>query len=137
MGDPSINRRAILVLKNARRNEGGAVLHQAGVFIMDPRIQRLVAIIEDDPHRRLSLEIMAQMVGLSPSRLRHKFRSEVGVTPTQYLQKARMRLAAKLLEHENRSVKEVRAAIGLESDSHFTHLCRRFYGLPPSRIKTK
>lgn len=102
---------------------------------MDPRIQRVVASIEGDPHQRFSLEIMARTVGLSSSRLRHKFKSEVGVTPTVYLQIVRMRVAAELLKTKDLSVKEVRAAIGLESDSYFTHQCQRMFGAPPSRIK--
>ncbi len=102
---------------------------------MDPRIQRLVAFIEGNPHQRLSLEILARSIGLSTSRLRHKFKSEVGITPTAYVQIIRMRVAANLLKTKELSIKEVRAAIGLESDSYFTHQCRRMFGAPPSRIK--
>ena len=102
---------------------------------MDARIQRVVASIEGNPHQRLSLEIMARTVGLSSSRLRHKFKSEVGITPTVYLQIVRMRVAAELLKTKELSVKEVRAAIGLESDSYFTHQCKRMFGAPPSTIK--
>ena len=102
---------------------------------MDPRIQRLIASIEEDPHKRLSLEMMARSIGLSTSRLRHKFKSEIGITPTVYIQVNRMRVAAELLKTEELSVKEVRAAIGLESDSYFTHQCRRMFGAPPSKIK--
>jgi AraC family transcriptional regulator of arabinose operon len=103
---------------------------------MDPKIRRLIAIIENDPNQTLSLTVMGRMVGLSPSRLRHKFKSEVGVTPTVYVQNVRLKLAEALLHCENLSVKEVRAAIGLESDSYFTRLCERFFGMPPSRIKS-
>jgi len=102
---------------------------------MDPRIQRVIAVIDDDCHQRLSLEGMARMAQMSSSRLRHKFKCELGVTPTVYLQNVRMRRAAELLKDENLSIKEVRAAIGLESDSYFTHLCERIHGLSPSRIK--
>ena len=102
---------------------------------MDPRIQRLVAFIEGDPHQRLSLEIMARIIGLSTSRLRHKFKSEVGITPTAYVQVIRMKVAAELLKTKELSVKEIRATIGLESDSYFTYQCRRMFGEPPSRIK--
>jgi AraC-like DNA-binding protein len=104
---------------------------------MDPRIQRVVAIIERDPHQRLSLVTLARTAGLSSSRLRHKFKLEVGVTPTLYLRSVRMRMAAELLRDDQLSIKEVRARIGLESDSYFTHLCERVYGHPPSRIKKR
>ena len=102
---------------------------------MDPRIERLITIIDGDCHQRLSLEGMARIANMSSSRLRHKFKSEMGVTPTVHLQKVRMRKAAQLLKDEKLSIKEVRAAVGLESDSYFTHLCERTYGVPPSRMK--
>src|SRR5258706_4184217 len=100
---------------------------------LDPRIKRVIATIEANPHQSLSLITMARIARLSPSRLRHKFKSEVGITPTLYLQKVRMRLAVKLLKDETFSVKEVRAAVGLGSDSYFAHLCKRVNGRPPSR----
>lgn len=102
---------------------------------MDPRIQRVIALINDDCHQSLSLQVMAFTANMSSSRLRHRFKSEVGVTPTLYLRSVRLRKAVELLKDESLSIKEVRAAIGLESDSYFTHLCERIYGLPPSRIK--
>ena len=102
---------------------------------MDSRIQRVIALIDGDADQWLTLDDMAKTVRLSPSRLRHKFKAEVGVTPAQYLRNVRMTKAAKLLKDGNLSIKEVRVAIGLESDSYFTHLCERFYGQPPSRIR--
>ena len=78
---------------------------------------------------------MARVARLSTSRLRHMFKSEVGITPTAYLRSVRMEKAAELLRSNHLTVKEVRAAIGLESDSYFTHLCERLYGLPPSQIR--
>ena len=102
---------------------------------LDPRIARVIATIEANSHQALSLAIMARMARLSPSRFRHKFKSEVGITPTVYVQRVRMRIAADLLKDENVSVKEVRAAVGLGSDSYFAHLCKRVYGRPPSLLR--
>jgi transcriptional regulator GlxA family with amidase domain len=102
---------------------------------LDSRIERVIAIIEASPHQRLSLTIMARIARLSPSRFRHKFKSQVGITPTAYVQRMRMRIAADLLKDENVSVKEVRAAVGLGSDSYFAHLCKRVHGRPPSQLR--
>jgi transcriptional regulator GlxA family with amidase domain len=101
----------------------------------DPRIQRLIALMEENPHRPLSLESMARFAGLSSSRLRHKFKSEIGMTPTDYLQTLRLRKARELLKTKHLTVKEVRAAVGIRSDSYFTHQFKRAYGIPPSQSK--
>jgi AraC-like DNA-binding protein len=102
---------------------------------MDIRIQRLISYIEEQPHRPLSLALMARVTGLSASRLRHKFKAEVGVTPTVYLQTLRLRKAKDLLTTNNLTVKEARAAVGICSDSYFTHQFKRTFGNPPSHFK--
>lgn len=103
--------------------------------LMDIRIQRLISYIEEQPHRPLSLAFMARVTGLSASRLRHKFKSEVGVTPTVYLQALRLRKAKELLTTSNLTVKEARAAVGMSSDSYFTHQFKRRFGSTPSHFK--
>ena len=104
---------------------------------MDPRIQRLLTLMEENPGERLSLSTMAGVVGLSPSRLRHKFKAEIGITPTLYLQRLRLQKARELLQREGLSVKEVRAAVGIESDSYFAHRFKRAYGIPPSKSRSQ
>jgi transcriptional regulator GlxA family with amidase domain len=99
---------------------------------MDPRIQHLLALMDENPPGRLSLTVMANLVGLSSSRLRHKFKLEVGITPTVYLRAMKLRVARDLLQSNRLSVKEVRAIIGIESASYFTHQFKRVYGVPPS-----
>ena len=78
---------------------------------------------------------MARVAGLSSSRLRHKFKAEVGVTPTVYLQALRLRKAKELLSTNNVTVKEARAAVGISSDSYFTHQFKRTFGNPPSHFR--
>lgn len=102
---------------------------------MDTRIRRLIAHMEEQAHRPLSLACMARLAGLSASRLRHKFKSEVGVTPTVYLQTLRLRKAKELLTTNQLTVKEARAAVGITSDSYFTHQFKRTFGNPPSHFK--
>jgi AraC-like DNA-binding protein len=102
---------------------------------MDHRIQRVVAFMHEKPDGRLTLAAMARIAGLSSSRFRHKFKSEIGVTPTTYLQMLRLHKARKLLASSNLTVKEVKASIGITSDSYFTHQFKRAFGIPPSRSK--
>jgi transcriptional regulator GlxA family with amidase domain len=103
---------------------------------MDARIQRVTIFLEHNIHQRVSLTTMAQVAGLSPSRFRHKFKAEIGVTPTIYLLATRLKLARALLRDDSLSVKEVRAAIGIQSDSYFTRQFKNTYGHTPSRSRS-
>jgi transcriptional regulator GlxA family with amidase domain len=103
---------------------------------MDPRIQRVILFMEENPDRGLSLAGLARFAGLSSSRLRHKFKAEVGVTPTVYLQTLRLNKARELLTTNFLTVKEVKAAVGISSDSYFTHQFKRAFGMPPSHSRS-
>lgn len=103
---------------------------------MDSRIQRVLTLIEENPGGKLSLAMMARVAGLSTSRLRHKFKSEVGVTPAAYLQARRLCMAKELLVTDHLTVKEAKAAVGISSDSYFTHRFKRVFGIPPSQAKS-
>ena len=103
---------------------------------MDQRIQRVTAFLEQNMQQRLSLTTMARVAGLSPSRFRHKFKAEMGMTPTIYLQAIRLKVARALLTNNSLSVKEVKAAVGIQSDSYFTRRFKNTYGQTPSRLRT-
>lgn len=103
---------------------------------MDQRIQMAIAIMESNLNRQISLAKLARTAGLSASRFRHKFKAEVGVTPTIYLQTIRLQMARTLLASNSLSVKEVRAAIGIKSDSYFTHQFKKAYGQTPSGLRS-
>jgi transcriptional regulator GlxA family with amidase domain len=86
-------------------------------------------------HKKLTLAVMARTVQLSTSRLRHLFKAEVGLTPTQYLQQLRMERARVLLESTYLSVKEVGVRVGVGGDSHFVYDFKRAFGMTPSQYR--
>jgi transcriptional regulator GlxA family with amidase domain len=91
--------------------------------------------MESNFHRKLTLTVMARAVQLSTSRLRHLFKAEVGLTPTQYLQRLRMEQAKALLESTYISVKEIAVRVGVGGGSHFVHDFKRAFGVTPSRYR--
>jgi AraC-like DNA-binding protein len=109
--------------------------HAKSFVPMDPRIQRVLISLEENPDREWSLSGLAQFAGLSASRLRHKFKLEVGVTPTVYLQTLRFEKAKRLLSTDFLTVKEVKAAVGISSDSYFSHQFKRAFGVTPSHTR--
>lgn len=103
---------------------------------MDHRISCAVSLIEKRFNRRLTLREMARSVQLSPSRFRHLFKAQTGVTPAQYLKSVRMREAKKLMRKVYSSVKEVMTNVGLNDKSHFERDFKKTYGLTPAQYIT-
>jgi len=78
----------------------------------------------------LSIDAVAETVGISSSYLAHLFRSETGMTVRDYLNRVRVEIAGDLLSHTDESLSEIAAFVGFFDASH---LSRVFYQLRRTR----
>ena len=102
---------------------------------MDQRVDKVLQMMRDDLRQEQSLAGLAQSVNLSVWRLSHIFRSDVGMSPIQYLKFLRMEKAKYLLETSFLSVKEITHRVGLNDESHFVRDFKKVYGLPPANYR--
>ncbi len=80
--------------------------------LIDPRILEVMTRVKQNLNLRLSCEHLAREVNLSPSRLRHLFKSEIGMTPSQYAKTLRINKAKELAVSTFLNVKEIIAKLG-------------------------
>jgi AraC-like DNA-binding protein len=83
----------------------------------------------------VGLEAAAAEAGLSPYHFLRLFARALGVTPHQYLVRARLRLAARLLAADDRPVTDVAFDCGFADLSNFVRSFHRAAGLPPRRFR--
>jgi transcriptional regulator GlxA family with amidase domain len=102
---------------------------------MDSRVCAVIAIMESNPGRTLTLGKLAQHVNLSPSRLRHIFKEQTGTTLAQYLRILRNQQAKVLLETTFLRVKEISTIVGMRYDVCFVRVFKRYYGLTPAKYR--
>lgn len=102
---------------------------------VDPRVaavlQRLAASL-DTP---LSIEQLAGELALSPSRLAHLFKAQVGDSIGRVHTQLRLRHAARLLALTGCSVAEVARDAGFPSPFHFSHQFKAYYGQSPQAYR--
>ena len=98
---------------------------------------KVVDYIEANPHLNLQFDQLAQSMNMSPSRLRHIFTAQVGVSPKQYLRTIRLELAKHLVENTYLNVKEVMTKVGFSDESHFVRDFEKAFGLTPSRHRQR
>jgi AraC-like DNA-binding protein len=103
--------------------------------VLDERIAKVILLIKRNLDRDLTLDRMAGYVQLSPSRLRHMFKDQSGMTPTQYLNELRMRESKRLLETTDLSVKEIMGRVGINDPSNFTRSFKKAHGLTPTQLR--
>jgi transcriptional regulator GlxA family with amidase domain len=102
---------------------------------MDQRVVTVIALMQHDPGRALSLSRLAKSVNLSPTRLGYLFKAETGIPPARYLRTLRMQDATTLLVNTFLSVKEIVARVGFTDESHFVKRFRRIYGVTPTEYR--
>lgn len=88
--------------------------------------------IDEHAHEEIGLESAAAWVGLSPFHFLRIFAGVMCVTPYQYLVRARLRRAARLLaEDRGRSISEVALETGFGDLSNFVRTFGRAAGVSP------
>ena len=97
------------------------------------RVARAVAVLRRDYARRLPVEDLAALAGMSPSSFHYHFRAVTSLTPRQFQKQLRLIEARRLMLAEGASASHAAHTVGYESVQQFTREYGRMFGLPPVR----
>ena len=101
----------------------------------DRRLLLVVMLIEENLRCQLEIRDLAAAVNLSPGRLAHLFKSEVGISPQRYLNSIRLEKAKECLENGALSCKEIAAEVGIPNVSHFCRSFKARYSTTPKEYR--
>jgi AraC-like DNA-binding protein len=96
------------------------------------RIARVLRRLEAQGADRHALSDLARTAGLSPYHFLRVFKGVTGVTPHQWLLRARLREAARRLVTSRAPVTEIALDVGFDDLSNFIRTFRAEFGVPPS-----
>ncbi|WP_374527606.1 helix-turn-helix domain-containing protein [Novosphingobium sp.] len=96
------------------------------------RIHHVMNGVLQHPEAEHSVEAMAAQAGLTPSHFCRVFKRATGLSPHQYVMKARLERAQQMLGGTELSISQVADCLGFASQSHFTRAFRGFTGQTPS-----
>ena len=124
----------------------GAVLLRAlhlRLFGESPRLlagpldmARLDAYICERLDRRISVAELASEACMSPSHFHAQFKQSIGLTPYQYMLKARLDQASRLLRDGHLPLVRIAEDCGFSSQSALTTALRQHLGLTPKRLRS-
>jgi AraC family transcriptional regulator len=87
--------------------------------------------MEDD----LSLDEMAQSVGLSTAHFARMFRKSTGQTPHRFVLRQRLERAKAMLRAPDARVLDVAVACGFKTQQHFAQVFRDVWGVSPTEYR--
>src|SRR5579864_2826610 len=101
------------------------------------RVTRSVRAIERRPDGALGLDSLAREAGLSPYHFLRTFERLTGITPHQYVRRARLRDAASRLAAEREKVLEIAYDCGFGDVSNFNRAFRSEFGVSPTNFRIR
>ena len=100
-------------------------------------IAKISAYLERNFSRKIYLEELLKLTGMSRATLMRHFHAAFGVTPIAYLQRVRLKNAAHLLINSQYSLQEISMKTGFPSDSYFFRAFRKAYAVTPIEYRRK
>jgi len=98
-------------------------------------LERVLAWIEENAHRRLTLADIGAAAGMSVRTLARRFTEETGQSPIQWLTGVRIRHAQELLETTDHTVDRIADQVGFPTTSNFRTLFAQTVGVTPGAYR--
>jgi len=96
--------------------------------------RRVLEMIDGALDARLTIEVLAREVGLSPAHFARAFKETLGRAPHQYLLALRLERARRLIETSQHSLSEIAQRTGFADQAHLTRLFKRAFGTTPGAL---
>lgn len=100
--------------------------------LAQPALRRTIEYIRTHLESELSLASMARVACLSPYHFSRAFKSSTGLSPHQYVLRARVEAAKRLLVARDMSLSEIAFRVGFFDQSHLSRHFKRHYGATPN-----
>lgn len=108
---------------------------QAGMDSNDRIAKNTMYYMEANIEKRLTLEKMAGINNLSPSRFSMLFRMSTGMSPVDYFIHLKMRKACQLLHTTELLIKEVASMIGYDDPYYFSRIFKKSINISPEKYR--
>lgn len=110
---------------------------ESGVLagLADKRLARPITAMHRQPELSWTVQSLAQVAGMSRTAFNQHFKQIVGITPGEYLNQWRMRLACRFLEDQQTPIGAIGDQLGYQSETAFYRAFRRQFNLSPGQYR--
>jgi len=99
------------------------------------RLGFIVSFIRENIYKPLSIETLSKKANMSESHFYRVFKNELGISPVEFINNERIKLAVSLLQDPKRTIKEVFMDCGFESRSYFNRVFKRKKNISPGEYQ--
>jgi len=99
-------------------------------------IKRITAYVRENYDRDITIDSVAEHIGISYSYLRRLYKEATGQNLVDYINELRLQKAKRLLRQTDYTVREVADLCGFHHERSFSRAFAHAEGLPPGKYKT-
>lgn len=86
-------------------------------------------------HEKITVDILSEYVNLSNGYLSRLFKTEMGISISEYIREKKIENAQNLLKYSNYNLAEISNYLAFSSESHFIHVFEEIVGLTPKKYR--
>ena len=99
------------------------------------KIQEIIGYLYLHINQNITVEEMADMIGLSTRRFRTLFENVTGKAPKEFIQEIKLNKAVELIKNTSMSIKQISIELGYSNPLYFSKVFKNTYGASPLYFK--
>lgn len=103
----------------------------------DSRLAYVINYIKENLSKQLTIKELSDQIHMSESNFHKVFKNELDISPIDFINNERIKLACDLLKDPNKQIKEVYAECGFNSLSYFIRVFKRKELISPGEYQLK
>jgi len=111
-----------LIIRILQTNSRRIYTEKSFKLSSDNRLAYIVEYIRKNLHNPISIKNLSRKACMSESNFYRVFKNELGISPTDFINNERIKLAVSLLQNPNKTIKEIYQECGFESRSYFNRV---------------
>jgi len=119
------------VLVEAWKAQGRKLADRSNNELVDEFLQ----LLHSNPDNELNIGEVATRLGFSRSYLHGRFRKEVGMSPSDYAQRLRIKRCCRQLVTTSDPITEIAVEFGFGSSQYFSRVFKKYLGTTPSEYR--
>ena len=100
-------------------------------------ITAAVAYILKHLDEKLTVARLSKLACMSESSFFRAFRNEMGISPVEYINSERIKLAKHLLRSKEVSIRQIAMRCGFNSPNYFTRMFKKHFGISPQQFQAQ
>ena len=100
-----------------------------------PLLLKITQLILENISNKIELKSISKQVGMSTSSLYRLFKTELGISPVEFIMLEKIKLAKHFLTDKNIYIKNVSFEAGFEDSNYFIRLFKHYEGITPKQYQ--